>query len=596
MLEARVQGRMEHPHICKVYEVGEIYGKQYIAMQLVTGKTMVENVSRLSLKQKVQIMIYVSEAVHAAHQMGVIHRDIKPTNILVAPTDSGELVPYVTDFGLARELTTPGMTSTGMVMGTAWYMAPEQARGDVRILDARCDIHALGATLYEFLAGKPPFEGDNSLDVLVKVINEEAKPVRYHNPQIPVELETIVQKCLQKEPSRRYETAAALAQDLNRFLEGEPILARPVTWSHRAYKRVKKYPIISGLLAAAFVAVITIALFAAWTWLRAQSQAKLANEFEQEIRYMEDTARHAYTEPLHDIRKEEAVVEQRLSAIEKRIQEAGGAAEGPGNFAMGRGYMALYRYPEARTHLEKAWSEYRIPRVAFALGLTLGLMYPREIDRANRIPDKQAKEQKKAEIDKEFKQPALQLINEGSSAIEAPEFVEGLICFLDKRYSEALQKTQIAFQRQPWFFEAKKLEADILRAMANESREVGDTKKAIDHYEKAETAYHEALRKGSSYALGYGSLCALGYDWTTLMIYSTGVPDEQILKKSVEACNNSLKVNPDRPEAYIAKCALMSNWGMYQMGRGLDPTFYFNEAIQAAKSSLEMGMGSFCGV
>ena len=185
----------------------------------------------------------------------------------MAPSDSGDLVPFVTDFGLARELTTPGMTSTGMVMGTAWYMAPEQARGDVRRLDARCDIYALGATLYEFLSGKPPFEGDNSLDVLVKVINEEAIPLRHHNPHIPVELETIVQKCLQKEPSRRYETAAALAQDLNRFLEGEPILARPVTWSHRAYKRVKKYPIISGLLAAAFVAVVTIALFAAWTWL-----------------------------------------------------------------------------------------------------------------------------------------------------------------------------------------------------------------------------------------------------------------------------------------------------------------------------------------
>ncbi|HSE43400.1 MAG TPA: serine/threonine-protein kinase, partial [Acidobacteriota bacterium] len=343
LLEARVQARMEHPHICKVYEVGEVYGKQYIAMQFIPGKTMLEASSRFSLKQKVLILKQVCEAVHAAHQVGVIHRDIKPSNILIALAESGEVVPYVTDFGLARELTTPGMTSTGMVMGTAWYMAPEQARGEVRHLDARCDIHALGATLYEFLSGKPPFEGDNSLDVLVKVINEEPLPLRQHNSQIPAELETIVHKCLQKEPSRRYESAAALAQDLNRFLEGEPILARPITWSHRAFKRVKKYPIISGLLAASFVAVVTVAAFAAWTWWHAQSQARLLNEFEQEIRYIEDTARHAYTQPIHDIRAEEAIVEKRLNAIEKRIQESGRAAEGPGNFAMGRGYMALYR-------------------------------------------------------------------------------------------------------------------------------------------------------------------------------------------------------------------------------------------------------------
>jgi serine/threonine-protein kinase len=587
LLEARVQARMEHAHICKVYEVGEVHGKQYIAMQFIPGTTMLEASSKLSVKQKVKLLKQVCEAIHAAHQLGVIHRDIKPTNILVGPSESGELVPYVTDFGLARELTTPGLTSTGMVMGTAWYMAPEQARGDVKRLDARCDIHALGATLYEFLSGKPPFQGDNSVDVLVKVINEEATPLRQLDQHIPIELETIVQKCLQKEPSRRYESAAALAQDLNRFLEGEPILARPVTWTHRAYKRVRKYPIISGLLAAAFVAVVTVAAFAAWTWWHAQAQAKLANEFEQEIRFMEETARHAYTEPLHDIREEEAIVEKRLNAIEQRITAAGSAAEGPGNFAMGRGNMALYRYPEARTHLEIAWKEYRIPRVAFALGLTLGLMYQKEFERANRIPDPKAKQQKLAEIDKEFKQPALRLIKEGSSAVETPEYVESLIAFLDKRYVDALEKTQAAFRKQPWFFEAKKLEADIYRAMANESREVGDTKKAIEHYQKADAAYREAVRKGSSYALGYGSLCALGFDWTSLLIYSTGVPDEKILQKSIDACNNSLKVNPDRPEAYIAKGALLGNWGMYDMSRGMDPTSRFSEAINAAKSTLK---------
>lgn len=587
LLEARFQARIDHDHICKVYEVGEIDGKHYIAMQFISGKTLKEAAPEMTLRQKVRILQQVCKAVHAAHGLGVIHRDLKPTNILVTKNEIGDWIPYVTDFGLARELAGPGLTSTGMVMGTPCYMAPEQARGEIRSLDRRCDVYALGATLYEALSGKPPFEGDSTVEVLAKVIHEDPVPVRHHNPQLPVDLETIVQKCLQKEPERRYETAEALSQDLGRFLDGEPILARPASWAYRAKKRIQKYPVVSVVLTIAFLTVISLIGFSTWTWLRTQAQSRLENEFEQEVSYMDDTARHAYTEPMHDVRKEEGLVEQRLSAIEKRIKEEGSVAEGPGNFAMGRGYMAMFRFPEARTHLEKAWQEYKIPRVAYALGVTLTLLYQTELERAKRIPNKEEREKKLLEIQKEFKEPALRYINEGRSAVETPEYVEGLIAYLENRYDEALRKTQTAFQRQPWLFEAKKLEADILRAMGNERKTAADPDGAIELYKKADVAYREAVRKGASYALGFGSLCALGHDWTNLMMYQTGFPDEVVLKRSVEACDQSLKINPDKPEAYIARSALMGSWGSYELGKGLDPTGSFTESIESARKALK---------
>jgi tetratricopeptide (TPR) repeat protein len=585
LLEARFQARIEHDHICKVYEVGEVEGKQYIAMQFISGKTLLEAAPQLNIKQRVRLIQQVCNAVHAAHSIGVIHRDIKPTNILVGKSESGELIPYVTDFGLARELSAPGITSTGMVMGTAWYMSPEQARGEIRKLDLRCDIYALGATLYEVLCGKPPFDGNSTVEVLMKVINEEPTRLRQKNPEISADLETIVHKCLQKEPARRYESAAALSGDLQRFLDGEPILARPVTWSHRTIKRIKKYPAISGLIAASILIVISVALFAGWTWWHAKAQAELANEFEQEIRFMEDTARHAYTAPIHDVRNEEAIVEQRLKAIEKRMNEAGSVADGPGNFALGRGYMALYRYPEAKMHLERALNEYRIPRVAYSLGLTLGLMYPKEVERANQIGTKEEREEKTKQITKDFKEQALTLIKEGSAAIEIPEYVEGLIAYLDKKHDQALQKTQLAFQRKPWFFEAKKLEADVLRSMGREHRGSGDVKGAEDLFKKADAAYRAALQEGSSYWLSYGSLCALGMDRITMMLYQTGFPDEEVYKKSIEACDNSLKSNPDKPEAYVAKGALKFIFGSYQLRQGADPTANLKEAIALQKKA-----------
>jgi serine/threonine protein kinase len=161
--EARAQAKVEHPNICKVYGVGEIEGRLFIALQLVNGKTLGETARSMTLEEKVRAMRDVADALHAAHRIGLIHRDVKPTNVLVERTDSGAYVPYVTDFGLARELSAPGLTATGVVVGTPLYMAPEQAEGLAHALDRRTDVYGLGATLYEALVGRPPFQGKSAV-------------------------------------------------------------------------------------------------------------------------------------------------------------------------------------------------------------------------------------------------------------------------------------------------------------------------------------------------------------------------------------------------------------------------------------------------
>ena len=259
-VEAEAAAGLDHPNIVPIYEIGEQEGQHFFSMRLIEGGTLSDHQDRLQKDHRaaVALMITVARAMDAAHRAGILHRDLKPGNILM--DEAGE--PHITDFGLAKNVHDPelGLTMTGQVMGTPYYMAPEQARGDSRRVSTAADTYSLGAILFELLSGKKMFPGTSVMSILQKVISEPPPLLRTVDASIDRDLETIVAKCLEKKPELRYLSCADLADDLNRWLRGEPIQARPVGPGERLVKWTKRKPLHAALagLGAAFVLMLAV--------------------------------------------------------------------------------------------------------------------------------------------------------------------------------------------------------------------------------------------------------------------------------------------------------------------------------------------------
>ncbi|QDF00109.1 serine/threonine-protein kinase [Myxococcus xanthus] len=583
--EARAQAKVKHERVCQVYEVGHVGGKVFIAMQYIDGQSLGAQVRSLTIEQKALVMREAALGVHAAHRVGLIHRDIKPSNIMVEYSDGGTPRPYVMDFGLAREWN-ESVTASGAVLGTPHYMAPEQARGEVSGLDRRADVYSLGATLYFLLTGEVPIPGANGLEVLNSIATEEPRAPRLLSPGLPADLEAIALKCLEKDRDARYDSARALADDLERFLSGEPVLAR-TSFAYFLHKRLRKHRLLATVGAAALVAV-----GGALGWgIRARREAaereRIVQRFTELVENIESRGRYSALSRLHDIRQDRRALQAQMAELEAEIQRSGPQALGPGHHALGRGHLALGDEAKALEFLESSWRNgFHSPRAAYALALVSGRRYQQQLLEAQRIRVPALREAATREAERLYRDPALAWFKQSEGAqVPSREYVAALVAFYEGRFDDALLLADRAASELPWFHELPMLRGDVHAAQAFKRWNGGDPEGARASFEAGRKAYAAAIATAESDPGVYRSLALLENDAMVMELYGRGdvMP---AYHRSLDALSRCLTIAPDDAQCVIRMARAHHRLAEHRLTHGGDGEEPLAKALEAARRAL----------
>lgn len=488
LAEAQAQARVDHPNVCKVYGMGVLDGDPFIAMQLIDGTSLRNAAASLTLRERLEMLAQVCDGLEAAHEAGVIHRDIKPHNVLVERHGGGWRA-FIVDFGLARQVN----STAGHLAGTPSYMAPEQIQSGT--LDARTDVWGVGATLYDLFAGKAPFAAGSVAATLDAVLHAEPPSLRQVDRSLPPEIDWIVKRCLEKPPARRYSSARAVAADLRRLLDNQPVVAGPGSTLYRIGKLARRHRLPVALAAAGLVVALGLTLALVRHRARAEELTHRAQSYARDVERFELVMRQAYMKPAHELEDDRRPLRARLAEIARDLPLLDGESLQVARLALGKGYLAIGAGDESRRYLQAAWDAgMRDAELQFTMGEALAEQYHQALERARLIDDPVARKSVEARAAVELRDAALPHLRAGWSAVESPALVEAMMLADGGKLDDAERMANKLAADEPWRFEAVRLVADVERTRGNQLEESGKLRDGTAAFSRAWERYGDALK------------------------------------------------------------------------------------------------------
>jgi serine/threonine-protein kinase len=588
--EAQAQARIGHPNVVKVFEVGEVQGRPFIVMQYIEGMDLASAAARLDLRQLVRIMRQVAEGAEAAHRLGLLHRDLKPQNILVEGVDTDEPHAFVTDFGLVKSVDTQGLTATGITLGTLRYMSPEQVLGGREELDARSDVYSLGATMYEVFGGGPLHGGVSEAQLLRKILEDDPSPLRRVAPKVPEDLARIVHTCLAREPERRYPSGQALAEDLGRYLNGQPIWARRPSLAYRFRTVLNRHRALAILASVSVSALLVLGLWSMRSLSRSRRRAELATEFGQRAQRMETILRLAYMSPEHILTPQIDATTQEIARLQTDMHQGGTAAQGSGYWAMGEGYLALNNTDEALRCFDKAWAlGFQTPESAFARGQALVRKYANGRDALAGIADETQRAAESEKLEIKFRKPALEMLRRACNPSGAGLLAIAQISMLEAREDEALRQADAVLSSEPWRYEACVLQMDIWRLRRDRAYANRDG----DAFQHAQEQIEAAFDKAKAIAPSAFDLWVQFSADCLDRPMDEGLPHPEIgaeawLERCITCCNRALALYPAETAALNNRSEAEIRIAYQQHLQGKPPEAWLQRAITDAEASIRI--------
>ncbi len=584
LLEARLQARVDHPGIVRVLEVGSLEGRPCLVLQLVEGPSLALLAPDLDLAEKVEALRQAAAALHAAHLEGLIHRDVKPGNLLVERPRGAPLRAFVSDFGMARD-EEGGLSRTGFAAGTLDFMAPEQVLGQGPV-DHRADVYGLGATLYAVLAGRPPFAlagagaGLDPGSALQRLLQAPPAPLPAGTPR---DLARVVAKALEKDPRDRYQSAGALAEELARFQRGEPVQARPPPLPERAAKWARRNPVAARGVVLGAAALLLAAGWAGLAERRAGLEALEAARLGAEAQRMESALRLAHLAPAHDLTADYAAIRRSLELLRRGHGGAGAAARA---FAVGRGLQLLGEAEAARAALEEAWAlGFRSPEAALALGLLDAERYARERAQLPRIDDQARRAARLAALKARFGDPAVARLRLAPAGTQADrDLLAARLALVEDRWEEAARLARAAAAGGADPLDAGTVEGEALLRQGQDAFERRSHQETLAAMEGAAAALRAAAAIGRS-APRPRLLLAQALGGAESMREHQDPARRGGYDAALAAAEEGLRLDPRDPELLLVRSELLVDQGRVARRVGQAPGPFLAAAVAGADAA-----------